>query len=170
MAVLLLAASSCWLQRVEEDQERRVFEMEDHHSDGLSALHAVRASDLAAARKAGKALARRDRVPVPAETEPWLDDVRATGKRLARAPDLQEAAHAVVSVTTACAACHAAMEISSPSAAPADPIEAAWTALVWQDQAAWTSATDQRPDLAQLLKGPSWPDRRVALTALLSSP
>lgn len=157
MWVLLLAG--CW-EVESEIRERRQWEMQDHEADFFAALDGLRRGDLASARRAGEGLGQKDPLPgVPPETKRYIEAVRAAGSRLAAASDAAGAKAALGAMTVECAGCHTSVGMTAP--APVDesnPQNAAWMALLFQDEAAWAKAG---------AAGATWDERRAGLLSTL---
>jgi hypothetical protein len=153
----------CFSAVQEPTPNARQAEMQDHYLDGLSALDAVRNGDLEGARQAGAALARQDPVPsLPASARGLLQPLRLRAKDLEHAPSIQVAAQVTAGLTKQCHACHGALDLSVPVGFNIDPDHQAWTALVWQDDQLWRTATG-----AVQGTGETWDDRRIWLGAHL---
>ncbi len=158
--VMWVLWAGCW-DVASEIRERRQWEMQDHEADFFAALDALRAENLALARQAGEGLGKKDPLPgLPAETARYIEAVRASGRRLAAAPDLERASAEVGLMTTQCAACHATFRLPAPAPVDAsNPLNAAWMAVLFQDEAAWDRTSPDGPE--------GWDERRRALLAPL---
>ena len=152
--------AGCW-DVESEIRARRQWEMQDHEADFFAALDALRARDLAGARQAGEGLGQRDPLPgVPTETAMHIEAVRASARRLSTAHDLGGAKAELGLMAVQCAACHRAVGLPAPAPVDAsNPQNAAWMAVLFQDEAAWARTTTEGPS--------GWDDRRRALLATL---
>jgi cytochrome c553 len=79
------------------------------HFDAAADLHAaVVRGDLPVARDAASWLAEHGEPDLPEGSQPLLDQMRASARRVASAADLSEAARGTADVARSCGACHAA--------------------------------------------------------------
>ncbi|MEQ1503820.1 MAG: hypothetical protein ABMB14_16385 [Myxococcota bacterium] len=157
-----------------EDRSVRVWEMQDHEGAALAARDAILAGDLDALHAAGADLARPDEVPgIPAAGRAPLDAVRAHGQALAALPDLEpaqrtDAAHHLVAMTAACAACHHALAVEAVAPLSAAPRDAVWTALVFESEDRWqTVVRGIGAETPSLAAATDWADRRDVVARLL---
>jgi len=165
--MIMMVLNGCSL-RMERELDERLFEMQDHERDALTAVDAVLAKDLGAAKQAGKRLAAKDKVPMlPPESVGHLEAVRLAGESLSRADTLVEAAKGIVEVTGRCAACHAEYDVATPVLVEAAPEVRAWEALVWQDLSRWEGALAELPGLDG--DASSWVGRRTAFATYLGA-
>jgi len=150
-----------------EDGNRSLlrWEMHNHDADARAARDAIAADRMAAARDAGLRLAWPD--PAPGLPDPalrWLASVRGAGEALSRETDRTRAASRLLDLTADCAGCHRELGVATPSSG-----DLAWTALLFEDEAAWNAGLGAL-DLptAAAIGAPGWPARRSAYAVWLA--
>lgn len=166
--VLVVALSGC-LQSFEERIDERVIEMRDHEIDAFAALDAVERGDLAAVRKAGKRLAKLDDVPgLPDHVKPMLDGVREEGANLGEVHAWEQVAVPMARLAERCGGCHELMKIE-PKAPDRDlPLEEAFFAVAFREEARWRRA-EAGLAAAGAEEASTWADRQQVLSVALRS-
>ncbi len=163
--LILVAATGC-LPSFEQDLDQRELEMRDHEIDAFDALTALGDRDLAALREAGQKLAKQDDVPgLPAHAVPLLKATRLEGQALAKAKTLTDTAVPLSRLAGHCGACHAMLEVEPAAPARELPLEEAFFAVAFQEDARWVRATN-----ALGIESPSgWDARRSFLESALKT-
>lgn len=163
MPWLLWWAPLACVNAFESRMEQRVFEMRDHEIDAFDALVAFRDGELSAIRDAGARLARRDDVPaLPAPAQPMLDAVRTEAGKLAHATDLSEAGASLGRLAARCGDCHRLLEVAPLGAQRTLPLEEAFFAVAFEEEARWQRIAEPLGSLGAK-EATTWSDRRGVL-------
>ena len=112
--------------------------MAQHYSLAAAARAAVLRGDVDTAQAQGRALGALGSDGLPASWKPFLSELSQSGRELANAPDIAQAAAAVGRIATACSDCHAQLDggpvVATPSAEPP-----AWSAETHMTRHLWAS-------------------------------
>ena len=142
----------------------RVFEMRDHEIDAFDALVAFRERDLSALHAAGAQLARADDVPnLPDAAQGMLAAVRGEGAVLSKVQTVAEGAAPMGRMAARCGACHELMQVEPAGAVRTLPLEEAFFAVAFHEEARWERAATGLADIGGL-NAKSWGERAEVLT------